>query len=157
MDYRELFKESNKEVEERFLLTRERIGEIAAGEKNGMKEQVHRYFKKTAQFLEKCASDFLCISSDVWKSCSFEQMKSENELFYQDILPQNYGKSFANPAFAVQELGEEFGRILSFLYTELRSERAFVFEQNLEKITSRLKIRFTGFSMIMPMTGQVIE
>ena len=34
MDYRELFKESNKEVEERFLLTRERIGEIAAGEKN---------------------------------------------------------------------------------------------------------------------------
>lgn len=50
MDYRELFKESNKEVEERFLLTRERIGEIAAGEKNGMKEQVHRYFKKTAQF-----------------------------------------------------------------------------------------------------------
>lgn len=62
-------------------------------------------------------------------------MKSENELFYQDILPQNYGKSFANPAFAVQELGEEFGRILSFLYTELRSERAFVFEQNLEKIT----------------------
>lgn len=56
----------------------------------------------------------LCISSDAWKSCSFEQMKSENELFYQDILPQNYGKSFANPAFAVQELGEEFGRILSF-------------------------------------------
>ena len=75
MDYRELFKESNKEVEERFLLTRERIGEIAAGEKNGMKEQVHRYFKKTAQFLEKCAADFLCISSDAWKSCSFEQMK----------------------------------------------------------------------------------
>ena len=35
----------------------------------------------------------------------------------------------------MQELGEEFGRILSFLYTELRSERAFVFEQNLEKIT----------------------
>ena len=49
MDYRELFKESNKEVEERFLLTRERIGEIAAGEKNGMKEQVHRYFKKTGR------------------------------------------------------------------------------------------------------------
>ena len=85
MDYRELFKESNKEVEERFLLTRERIGEIAAGEKNGMKEQVHRYFKKTAQFLEKCASDFLCISSDVWKSCSFEQMKSENEFFIYGI------------------------------------------------------------------------
>ena len=135
MDYRELFKESNKEVEERFLLTRERIEEIAAGENNGMNEKIQNYFKKTAQLLKKCAEDFVCISSDVWKSRSFEQLKSENALFYQDILPQNYGHSFADPAFAVQELGEEFGRILSFLYTELRSERAFVFEQNLEKIT----------------------
>ena len=130
-----MFKESNKEVEERFLLTKERIEEIAAGEKNGMNEKIQNYFKKTAQLLKKCAEDFVCISSDAWKSRSFEQLKSENALFYQDILPQNYGHSFANPAFAVQELGEEFGRILSFLYTELRSERAFVFEQNLEKIT----------------------
>ena len=38
MDYRELFKESNKEVEERFLLTKERIEEIAAGEESGMRE-----------------------------------------------------------------------------------------------------------------------
>ena len=96
---------------------------------------IQNYFKKTAQLLKKFAEDFVCISSDVWKSRSFEQLKSENALFYQDILPQNYGHSFADPAFAVQELGEEFGRILSFLYTELRSERAFVFEQNLEKIT----------------------
>ena len=64
MDYRELFKESNKEVEERFLLTRERIGEIAAGEKNGMKEQVHRYFKKTVRqifyaFLLMCGNPVL--------------------------------------------------------------------------------------------------
>ena len=63
MDYRELFKESNKEVEERFLLTRERIGEIAAGEKNGMKEQVHRYFKNVRQifyaFLLMCGNPVL--------------------------------------------------------------------------------------------------
>ena len=135
MDYRELFKESNKEVEERFLLTKDRIREIAVGEKNNMNVKVHSYFKKTAQFLEKCAEDFLCISSDEWRTYSFEQLKNENEQFYHDILPQNYEQSFADPAFAVQELGEEFGRILSFLYTELRSERAFVFEQNLEKIT----------------------
>ena len=65
MDYRELFKESNKEVEERFLLTRERIEEIAAGENNGMNEKLQNYFKKTAQLLKKCAEDFVCISSDV--------------------------------------------------------------------------------------------
>ena len=46
MDYRELFKESNKEVEERFLLTRERIEEIAAGENNGMNEKIQNYFRE---------------------------------------------------------------------------------------------------------------
>ena len=40
MDYRELFKESNKEVEERFLLTRERIGEMAAS--TGWHESIGR-------------------------------------------------------------------------------------------------------------------
>ena len=62
MDYRELFKESNKEVEERFLLTRERIEEIAAGENNGMNEKIQNYFKKTAQLLKKCAEDFVSVS-----------------------------------------------------------------------------------------------
>ena len=78
-----MFKESNKEVEERFLLTRERIEEIAAGENNGMNEKIQNYFKKTAQLLKKCAEDFVCISSDVWKSRSFEQLKSENALFFR--------------------------------------------------------------------------
>ena len=91
MDYRELFKESNKEVEERFLLTRERIEEIAAGENNGMNEKIQNYFKKTAQLLKKCAEDFVCISSDVWKSRSFEQLKSFIRISYlriTDILLQ---------------------------------------------------------------------
>ena len=63
MDYRELFKESNKEVEERFLLTRERIGEIAAGENNGMKEQIHSFQKNVRQifyaFLLMCGNPVL--------------------------------------------------------------------------------------------------
>ena len=87
MDYRELFKESNKEVEERFLLTRERIEEIAAGENNGMNEKIQNYFKKTAQLLKKCAEDFVCISSDVWIR---RRVWSDSEFFIYGIT---FGKS----------------------------------------------------------------
>ena len=56
MDYRELFKESNKEVEERFLLTRERIEEIAAGENNGMNENAITDLLRFAEFCKELPS-----------------------------------------------------------------------------------------------------
>ena len=45
-----MFKESNKEVEERFLLTRERIEEIAAGENNGMNERFRIILRRQHSF-----------------------------------------------------------------------------------------------------------
>lgn len=135
MDYRELFRESNEEVRERFLLSEGRIRQIAAGEESGMKQELAAYFRKTAQFLAQCIDSFRTVASGERELYTLAMLQEENEQFYQDILPQNYGQSYANPACAVELLGEEYGRILSFLYTELRSERVFVFEQNLEKIT----------------------
>ena len=51
------------------------------------------------------------------------------------IFPENYAESYANPAYAVERLGEVHGRILSFLYTELRGMIAYKFEERLEDIT----------------------
>lgn len=135
MNYRELFIESNQEAEERFSLTLERIAQIAEGEENRMEKALHDYFQKTALFLIRCSKSWEEIASGRRKDFSWEQVKKENQEFYQDILPQNYGHSYADPAWAVKMLGEEYGRILSFLYTELRSQRAFLFEQNLKKVT----------------------
>lgn len=33
---------------------------------------------------------------------------------------ENYGKSYGNPTYAVEKLGEEYGQILSALYAECR-------------------------------------
>ena len=43
-------------------------------------------------------------------SHSLEEMQSLNEILYRDILPANYGKSYADPAYAVENLGEDMGR-----------------------------------------------
>ncbi len=69
---------------------------------------------------------------DAWPLSKWQE---ENHAFYEDILPGFYESSYANPAFAVTMLGAEYGRILSFLYVELRSERIYCFEQNLEMVT----------------------
>ena len=135
MDYRELLKESNEEVKERFELASERIRDIADGEDSKMSEPLSLYFKTTASFLLLCAELYIAVSRGKLKKASLKKLQEENYIFYQDILPENYDHSYANPAYAVEQLGEEYGRILSFLYTELRSERIFIFEQNLYKMT----------------------
>lgn len=64
---------------------------------------------------------------------SLEECQAWNDRLYQDILPENYEKSYGNPDYAVEMLGEEHGRILSFLYAELRGMIVYVYEQRLEE------------------------
>ena len=58
-----------------------------------------------------------------------------NHSLYRDILPEHYEESYANPSYAVKKMGAVFGKILSFLYTEIRGEIIFAFEQRLFDMT----------------------
>ena len=51
---------------------------------------------------------------------------------YDDILGEHYKTSYANPVFAAEKFGIEYGRLLSFLYTELRGAIPYAFEKKTE-------------------------
>ena len=135
MDYRIVLKEENEAVRERFELAADRIREIASAKNAAVSGELGEYFKKTAAFLEKCRAIYAAVEDGILDRCTLEDLQRENREFYEELFPENYETSYANPAYAVRTLGEEYGRILSFLYTELRSERVFILEQNLEKMT----------------------
>lgn len=125
MDYRVLLKEENEAVKERAQLAAERIREIASGKNEKVEGELGKYFKTVAAFLEKCDAIYAAVSDGILDRCTLEDLQRENRKFYEEIFPENYEASYANPAYAVKTLGEEYGRILSFLYTELRSERVY--------------------------------
>ena len=127
--------EYEKELKERFLLVSSRIRQIAAEGAPGLPEHFADYFTRTANFLSSCTDRYEEISSGAFFRKSLEEVSRENGDFYRDILPQNYEQSYASPAYAVRVLGEEFGRILSFLYTELRGLRSYIFQEDLERTT----------------------
>ncbi len=135
MDYRELYREENEAVGERSELAFARIREIISEEPASVEKNIRAYFQKTAAFLTQCGELYALIKDHVPDTWPLSVWQEENRAFYADILPGAYDTSYANPAFAVKVLGEEYGRILSFLYVELRSERIFCFEQNLEGMT----------------------
>lgn len=118
MGYRDIYKESNEQAEERFLLVMERIAEIA--EETDVPETFDDYFKKTAAFLLQLKSVLEKAEKDTLKDASLTECEKRNAVFYDDIKAENYGKSYVNPTYAVEKLGEEYGQILSALYAECR-------------------------------------
>lgn len=118
MGYRDIYKESNEQAEERFLLVMERIAEIA--EETDVPETFDDYFKKTAAFLLQLKSVSEKAEADTLIDASLTECEKRNAVFYDDIKAENYGNSYGNPTYAVEKLGEEYGQILSALYAECR-------------------------------------
>lgn len=114
-------------IQERYDLTVERIAAIP--QEHTVPEPFDDFFWKTASFL------LMLHHADVHKERSLVEWQAFNRKLYEDILPENYGSSYGNPAFAVEKLGEVHGRILSFLYSELRGIIVYKFEDRLEEIT----------------------
>ena len=125
-------------LQERFELTIEKIDQIICEccEEKGLKD----YFKKTAAFIKLISEYYTFVSEDGLKVASLETLRDWNNRLYQDILPEQYEQSYANPAFAIEQLGEEYGKLLSALYTEMRSMIVLSAEQRLEEVLIRMEL-----------------
>jgi hypothetical protein len=95
-------------MSERIELAYGRIAEIPT---EALAPQPFRdYFERVAGFL-------LSVKKD-----------ADNTKLYEDILPDRYDVSYANPDYAASKLGPDFGPILSAVYAELRGVIPSVFE-----------------------------
>ena len=133
MGYRDIYKESNEQAEERFLLVMERIAEIA--EETDVPEKFDDYFKKTAAFLLQLKNVSEKAEKDTLKDSSLTECEKRNAVFYDDIKAENYGNSYGNPTYAVEKLGEEYGQILSALYAECRKRITDVYAAKKMNVT----------------------
>lgn len=133
MKYQELFKEENEVVSERHELAMERIAALLQEET--VEEPYLSYFEKTAEFIEFAEFVYQEQAMGAMEVKSIAELRKMNDGLYRDILSEHYGESYANPAVAVRLLGEEYGGLLSFLYTEIRSMTVYAFESRLTDMT----------------------
>ncbi len=129
----DLLEEENG-IKERYELAFERIRLFENGD-TAIGSPFFDYFHMTAGFLEQMDELNCQVKNRLMKDASFEQMKKYNYHLYEDILPGQYDKSYANPAYAKEKLGEELGGLLCFLYTELRAMIIYAVEQRLFDMT----------------------
>ena len=133
MNIREIQKERNAQYEERHALAVGRLRGIVSEET--VPEKYVPYFQDTALFLLELENVRRKVASGEWERYSLEEMQSLNEILYSDVLGERYGSSYANPACAAEKLGLDIGRLLSFLYTEMRSGIPYAFEDRMDYLT----------------------
>ncbi len=125
-------------IEERFLLAKDRIKEIKS--ETGLRPEFQEYFVKTAGFLELIMENYAFIMDGGLEKSPVEELKERNYRLYEDILPENYGKSYGNPRVCGELFGKEYGQILCFLYAELRSLIPLIFERRLSDMVIRMEL-----------------
>lgn len=146
--------EENDVIKERYELAMERVGKIAI-EGESIPEKFRDYFKKTAQFLLKIKELEQWARTRQWKEDSIEECEKKNEELFEDLLPKEkcpdgiagYEKSYANPDYAVEVLGETYGQYLCFLYTELRGLIAYACELRWFDMTIAIELFIQIFNM----------
>lgn len=122
---------------ERYELTFDRIRQIseACDIKN---ENFNEYFKRTAQFIVQMNNLKRKVDYGILKNASLEELQLLNKKLYEDVLSSTgaYDSSFANPVYACEKLGEDYGRLMSFLYVEIRGMIVYAYEKRTAYMTA---------------------
>lgn len=132
------------DIRERINLS---IGRIRYIEKDAYRARFKAFFKEVADFIIY-AYDNIPKAKDVSK-LSFNELYEINQELYDDILPDNYPTSFANPDYAVEFLGEEFGRILAFLYYEIRGIIHYLYEERYEEFAAIIELFLEVYNVFL--------
>ena len=117
-------------TEMRYELAIERIENIKG--ENTVSEKYRDYFRTLADFALLVDKLKEKIENGEYYKFSIEELECWNTHLYDDVLGEHYKTSYANPTFATEKFGIEYGRLLSFLYTELRGVIPYAFEKKTE-------------------------
>lgn len=132
----------NRFQSERYELSKERITAIEAEltEGNTIAPQFSAFFLSCARWLVLLLQERDYIESGAQAAAGLEELQEHNHFLYEEILPAHYGQSYANPAYATVQLGEEYGPLCAALFYELRSALPFVYEGAEERVLPRLEL-----------------
>ncbi len=132
MDFKQFYSEINEPILESYEKNISLIKDIAE------KLPATSIEDKYKSFLIKCAEQIIYfydhekkINDNFFKENSFEELQKLFNGFSEEILPENYGNSYANPAYSAEVFGEEIGKVFYIVYQNYRSYRNDAFEHKI--------------------------
>ena len=127
------FFEPSEELQERYELVTGRIAQIP--EETWLPGQFQAYFAELARLVGQVTELYERKRQGLLEKRTLEECEEDNRRLYERLYPGQYENSMLDPAFAVRQLGEELGGMLSFLYADLLSLIPAAFEGRQDLIT----------------------
>lgn len=123
---------------ERYEISTSRIREII--NEDTVSEPFKSFFCKASEFICKIDDLNSIIKSGEINDFSLDRLKELNKSLFEEIYSENYEESFANPEYAVKTLGEEYGKILCYIYTKNRGMIRNVYMGRLEEVVLQMEL-----------------
>lgn len=134
MSYGKLYEESNALVKERLELVMERIRQIAEEKAASVVKDYRVYFTQAAEYLLVLDEVGSKAAEGSLAAVSGEEAATLNEQLYSDVQMPGYETSYANPAYACDQLGKEYGQILSMIIDQFHKIAPECAQGNLQNL-----------------------
>ena len=136
-------------IEERYELAKKRIADLPG--EPVLEGAWKDYFNAQATLLSKVAAVYERLSSKEQKVSREEYIRWNREL-YQDILPDYYEESYANPDFSAKAFPEEDGKmakLLTAVAAEMRVTIGYAYEQKAEELLIRMELLLELYTSVV--------
>ena len=111
-------------------------------------ERFMGFFKEMTPFLNYVLNLHEKIQEGWLDQASLAELQKNNQALYEGILSGAYETSYANPAYAVRMLREDYGRLLSFLAAEVRGIVAYAYEDRLFDMTVIMELYVQIYNLL---------
>ncbi len=125
-------------IRERYDISIERIREIQ--KEGAVKAPFADFFNKNAELLERIDGLYQMVQSGTYGTLSMEELEEINQSLYEELIKENYEKSYANPAYAVEQLGETYGALLCYLHVGNRRLIRNAVKQETERMVLQMEL-----------------
>ncbi len=122
-------------IDERYELVTERISEINS--ELEIKGRFNNYFKEVFSFAQMIV-DF-CDEHEASEPLCNTRLVEWNKRLY-DVIRCSYSSNYLNPSYAVSQLGEGYGQLLSAIFAECTGMIAYAYEKDKKNVLIRLEL-----------------
>lgn len=137
-----IYQEENELCAERYELARDRVRELPEelrlGREGGSIDADRpewEFFKTGAEYINSITELLELCRNGAYEELSLEELKVWNKRLFHEWIPENYERSFLNPAYAVGKCGEQSGQLLTVAYRKIYDMTGYVFRGNVYLVT----------------------
>ncbi len=155
-DYRVYYQSYNDPIIDDYEKTIEVIKDIQ-NKTNDYKTDLIKYFNFVSTFILDLYEHEKELSEEYFEQKSIDVLKQMNYKLYQDILPENYSSSYANPNYMVRCFGEEIGQMLSIVYVKIRDDIPYAYQHKLFRMKELNDLFISFYHAVMDSNSLDLE